>query len=291
MNHKGVAVAGLGLLMVLGGNPLWAQVGQRQGLDVSATAEIGAVRALVHNIQIGQDGYRLDYVQDGGQELLYPFYRFEVDAVAKGRHEFALLYQPLTLVTRTRIDNPGGILVDDVEFADDTPLDLQYGFDFYRGTYRYRVVERQGLRVSLGGALQIRNASIIFDGFRADAEGRMVEARAISQDLGPVPVLSGAMRRSWADGRFVEASVDGFFAPVRYLNLRDVDVVGWLYDAALRAGTPLMDENEIYVSLRILGGGADGTARDRVRWTQSRAQPRYTWNNLNLAALTIGVRL
>ena len=113
----------------------------------------------------------------------------------------------------------------------------------------------------------------------------------MSQDLGPVPVISAAMRRTADSGRFIEASIDGFYAPIRYLNLRDVDVIGWLYDVSLRAGTPFYEESEIYLSLRFLGGGSDGTAADRVRWTQSRDEPRYTRNNLNLAALSIGVRL
>lgn len=281
----------LGTLIALFTTPLFAQESSREKIEISATAEIGVIRSLFHDIQIGEDGHRFDYVQEGGQELLLPFYRFEVQAMANERHEFALLYQPLTLNTKTRVDNPGGILIDDVQFADDTPLDLQYGFDFYRGTYRYQVISRPDFQVALGGALQIRNASIIFGGFREDEEGRLVEARAISQDLGPVPVLSTALRRSWNNGRFVEATLDGFYAPVRYLNLRDVDVIGWLYDASFRAGTPLVDESEIYLSLRFLGGGADGTAAERARWTQSRSTPRYTWNNLNLAALSIGVRL
>ncbi len=262
-----------------------------KGIEISGKAEIGVVRPLVHDIQIGEDGYRFDYVQEGGQELLLPFYRFEVDALFGGRHEVSFLYQPLTLKTATRVDNDGGILIDDVNFADDTPLELQYGFDFYRGTYRYRVVDREDISFSIGGALQIRNASIIFDGYREDEEGRIVDARAISQDLGPVPVISTAFRRELAGGRFVEATLDGFYAPVRFLNLRDVDVVGWLYDAAFRVGTPLYEDSEVFLSLRFLGGGADGTAGTRTRWTQSRTTPRYTWNNLNLASLSVGARL
>ena len=263
---------------------------ESSGIDVSGTAEIGALRALVHNIQIGEDGYQFDYVQEGGQELLLPYYRFEADAVIGDRHEIALLYQPLTLETQTRVDNDGGILIDDVNFADDTPLDLQYGFDFYRGTYRYRVLDDE-TRFSIGGGLQIRNASIVFDGYREDEEGRLVDARTTSQDLSPVPVISTAFRRDLAGGQFVEATLDGFYAPVRYLNLRDVDVIGWLYDASIRVGTPLYEDTEAYLSLRFLGGGSDGTAAERTRWTQSRDEPRYTRNNLNLAVLSIGARL
>lgn len=257
--------------------------------EVSATAEIGVIRPLVHTIQIGENGHELDYVSEGGQELLLPYSRFEVQVLANQRHEIAFLYQPLTLITSTRVESANGILIDDVLFADNSPLDLKYGFDFYRGTYRYRIINSSAWQVSLGGALQIRNASIVFDGF-AENDGELYETRVVTQDLGPVPVIASAARRSYENGVFIEATLDGFYAPVRYLNLRDVDVIGWLYDGAVRAGTPLRDSAEAYISLRFLGGGSDGTAGDRSRWTQSKDQPRYTSNNLNLVSLSLGAR-
>lgn len=292
MNGWNVAALVLGSAAFLTVIPAQAQESERNsGIEISGKAELGVVRPLTHDIQIGENGYRFDYVEEGGQEILLPYARFEVDALVNSRHEIGLLYQPLTLTTSTRVDNPGGILIDNVVFADNTPLDLKYGFDFYRGTYRYRIVDGDNFQFSLGGALQIRNASIIFNGYREDEDGGVVEARTVSQDLGPVPVISTAMRRSFGNGTFVEATVDGFYAPIRYLNLSDVDVIGWLYDVAIRAGTPFYDESEIYLSLRFLGGGADGTAGERTFWTQSQDEPRYTWNNLNLASLSIGVRL
>lgn len=256
-------------------------------VDVSATAELGALKSLFHTIQIGENGYRFDYVEEGGQEILLPYTRFEVETVLGSRHEVNFLFQPLTLETSTRVDADGGILIDNVTFADDTPLDLSYGFDFYRGTYRYQFLDRDGWELAAGGALQIRNASIRFDGFDAAGE----EVRVISQDLGPVPVISLSARRETASGLFFEATADGFYAPVRYLNLSDVDVIGWLYDGALRMGVPFHPRAEAYLSLRFLGGGADGTGGERQFWTESRATPRYTYNNLNLAVLSIGARL
>lgn len=268
-------------------------------VSVSATAEFGFVKSLYHDIQIGEEGYRFDYVDEGGQEILLPYKRFEVEGLLGGGHEISFLYQPLTLQTRTRVDKDGGIKIDDVLFADDTPLDLQYGFDFYRGTYRYRFADSNGWKVSAGAGLQLRNASIIFDGYEKNPEvnGDFKEARVVTQDLGPVPVLSFALRRGGSEGSkkskgvFLEASLDGFYAPVKYLNLDNVDVIGWLYDAALRLGVPAGNYGEAYVSIRFLGGGAEGTAGDRSRWTQSISDPRYTWNNLNLAVLSLGVRL
>jgi hypothetical protein len=256
-------------------------------LSLSATAEIGFLRALHHIIQIGEEGYRFDYVEEGGQEILLPYSRFEVDAVLGSRHEVSFLYQPLTLETTTRVDSDGGILIDDVTFADDTPLDLSYGFDFYRGTYRYRFLDEGSWELAAGGALQIRNASIRFDGYRPSGE----EARVIAQDLGPVPVLSFAARKELPSGLFFEGTADGFYAPVRYLNLSDVDVIGWLYDAAIRVGVPVHPRADAYLSLRFLGGGADGTSGERSFWTEPRVTPRYTYNNLNLAVLSIGARV
>lgn len=259
---------------------------------ITGEAETGFLRAIYHDIQIGEDGYRLDYVKEGGQELLLPYSRFEIDASFNERHEFSFLYQPLTLVTETRVDNDGGIRIDDVVFADDTPLDLQYGFDFYRGTYRYYFVNSDTWQAAGGFGLQLRNASIAFDGYRESGNGgELEEARVITQDFGPVPVLSLQARRSWESGAFLEASLDGFYAPVRYLNLADVDVIGWLYDTSLRAGLEWHERSEGYISVRFLGGGADGTGGERSLWTQSRADPRYTWNNLNLGVLSLGARL
>jgi len=198
------------------------------------------------------------------------------------------LYQPLTLRTESRVDNAGGITIDNVTFGDGTPLSLKYGFDFYRATYRYRLVNNEAWQFAVGGALQIRNASIIFDGY--DAAGD--DVRVITQDLGPVPVISLAGRRSWADGAvFLEGTLDGFYAPVRYLNLRDVDVIGWLYDASFRMGVQTHERSHAYLSVRFLGGGADGTGAERTLWTESRNEPRYTWNNLNLATLSLGVKV
>ena len=284
--------------LLLAGLSLGAQNDTSSNLEWSFRAESGFVYTIFHDIQIGRDAQRFDYAQNGGQELLLPYYRWEGGLTLGGKHELAFLYQPLTLRSTTRVAASGGLQMDNVLFAEDSPLDLKYGFDFYRGSYRYRLWNSSSGYFSVGGALQIRNASITFDGFGWVPEmgddpdsDESREVRVITQDLGPVPVISMAARRNWGDGHFFEWSFDGFYAPIRYLNLRDVDVVGWLYDTAFRVGTEFRDKSELYLSLRVLGGGADGTAGERTLWTQSRSEPRYTWNNLNLAALTLGARL
>ncbi|TVR63743.1 MAG: hypothetical protein EA426_00740, partial [Spirochaetaceae bacterium] len=86
-------------------------------VSVGATAETGFLRALYHDIEIGRDTYRFNYVTEGGQELLLPYNRFEIETTIADRHELDFLYQPLTLETRTRVDSVGGITIDDVTFA------------------------------------------------------------------------------------------------------------------------------------------------------------------------------
>ena len=283
MKCKGMVRFCIGLFMAA---MLLTSAPARAEITVQPTAELGFLRALRHGIQIGEGTYEFDYVREGGQEILLPYSRFEVLANLGERHELAFLYQPLTLVTATRIDRSGGITIDNVVFADDTPLNLKYGFDFYRLTYRFRLLD-ECWTLSLGGGLQLRNASIVFDGFDTDGE----EARVITQDLGPVPVISLALRRSFANERFFESTIEGFYAPVRYLNLRDVDVVGWLYDVSFKAGAPLAGVGEVFLVARFLGGGADGTAGEGRYWTQSQAEPRFTNNVLDLVIVGLGARL
>ncbi|TVQ24726.1 MAG: hypothetical protein EA383_10005 [Spirochaetaceae bacterium] len=265
-------------------------------LDLSVRGETGITSVLWHTIRFGTPGTGndlFDYRSQGGQEVLFPFFRFSTELTVSGRHEVELVYQPLTFETKSRIPENETITIDGVAFegsgsggaGDGRPLDLVYGFDFWRGTYRYRFVDTDRGNISFGGGLQLRNARISFE----TTDG---ELRVVSQDLGPVPVLSLAGRREiGVDGFFLEGSLEGFYAPIRYLNLRDVDVIGWLYDAAFRAGFATGETSEAFIGLRALGGGADGTGRAPDVWTVTQTEPRYTWNNLNLLALTIGARL
>lgn len=250
-------------------------------VHVRATAETGAARALFHRIQYGEDTHRFDYVNEGGQEILFGFSRFAADVSFGDRHVVEAIVQPLTIETRTRTDSE--ITIDDTTFAEDTPLDLVYGFDFYRATYRYRLLADDRNQLGLGAGLQLRNASISFD----SADG---DQRVIAQDFGPAPVLSAAARRESEDGHFLEVSAEGFWAPLRYLNLRDVDVEGWLYDVAVRVGAPAWRGVEVFAGARVLGGGSTGTGPDRSRWTQTRSDPRFSYNNLALFSLTLGAR-
>lgn len=266
-------------------------------IDVAFRGESGVTSVLWHTIRFGREdaGNTLfNYRTQGGQEVLFPYVRLTSEATVNNRHEVELLFQPLTFSTRSRVPVGKTVTFDGVEFAgpdsggdgEGTPIDLVYGFDFWRGTYRYRVSHGDRGSVSIGAGLQLRNARISFETSDGDL-------RVVSQDLGPVPVLSLAGRRvsEAYEGIFLEGSLEGFYAPIRYLNLSDVDVIGWLYDAAVRAGVRTGPDSEAFIGLRVLGGGADGTGQPADVWTVTQTEPRYTWNNLNLLAISVGARI
>ncbi|MFP4643091.1 MAG: hypothetical protein ACLFM0_01920 [Spirochaetales bacterium] len=267
-----------------------AAVAGESAIDINLRAETGILGVAHHTLRFGEEeaGNDLfDYRRQGGQEILFPYSRFTVEAALADRHELEFLYQPLTLESRTRVPEDETLTVDGVTFGeegggDQAPIDLVYGFDFWRTTYRYRFYDDSRFRVSAGGSAQLRNASILFE----SADG---EKRVISQDLGPVALLSVHSRYEPASRFFAEATLEGFYAPIRYLNLGDVDVLGWIYDVAVRAGVEANADSEAFIGVRALGGGADGSGSEKSVWTVT--DDRQTYNNLNTYAVSLGVRV
>ena len=216
---------------------------------VELTAELGFLAPLAHRIQFGTEGTSFDYVRDGGQDNLFPFFR-PTAALRWRRQTFTLLWQPLDLRTTATLDDE--LRVDEVTFPAGRPIDLRYGFSFWRASWGYRAIGRDDLELSLGLGLQIRNAAIEFTSVDGAAS---VENR----DIGPVPLLELELRKAWDDGFRLEAEVDGFYAPIKYLNGRDNDVVGAIADIQLRAGLDLADPTTLLLGVRYLGGGSEGT--------------------------------
>lgn len=216
---------------------------------LSATVELGALDPLYHRIQLSQTGTDFDYVESGGQDVLFPFARLSLQ-LELSRHRVVLLYQPLELETRVTLLEP--LTVDGLTFAPETPLDLQYGFPFYRASYLYAVLSRPRAELALGAGLQIRDATITF----TSADGRQ---RRSNRDVGPVPLLEATFRQELGERWFWAGEVAGFYAPIKYLNGGDSDVVGAIVDASVRAGYQLSPSVLGFFNVRWLGGGAEGT--------------------------------
>lgn len=244
-------------------------------LRLELTAEAGFLAPLAHRVQIGSEGDRLDYVRDGGQDNLFPAFR-PTATVQWRRQRFTALWQPLDLRTRTVLDED--LRVGDRVLPAGRPLDLRYGFSFWRLSWGHQLVDRQDWRVGLGLGLQIRNATLGF----STADGAIDETQ---RDIGPVPLLELELARRWDDGLFLEAEIDGFYAPIRYLNGRDVDVEGAIADLQLRGGFALAEPAEAFLGVRYLGGGASGTGPPEG------SSDGYTENWLHFLIVSVGARI
>ncbi len=221
-------------------------------VTVRAAADYGGLVPMYHRIQLGSNGTDFDYVRDGGQDVIFPVGRLSL-TMSMTRHHVTFLYQPLELDTEVVLRRP--LIVDDVQFAAGSALDLKYGFPFYRLSYAYDFVSEDGLRVALGGSLQLRDATITF----TSADG---DQRRTRRDVGPVPALKALLRYDTPSGWFTMLEVDGMYAPVKYINGGSSDVVGAIIDANLRAGYRLSPKVDTFINLRWLGGGAEGTSSD-----------------------------
>lgn len=242
---------------------------------LDATVELGGLSPLYHRIQLGRDGTYFDYVKDGGQNVIFSFARLSMD-LAMGRHRLVFLYQPLEL--NTQVVLPRALTVDGLTFPAETPLDLRYGFPFYRLSYLYEVSSSPGLSIELGGSLQIRDATITF----SSSDGQL---RRTNRDVGPVPALKARLKYTGPSGWFTGLEIDGFYAPVKYLNGGKSDVTGAIVDASARAGYHFSPSVAGFLNLRWLGGGAQGTSEPED------FSDGYTRNWLHFLTVSLGVRV
>lgn len=214
-------------------------------------AEFGFLDPLAHRVQFGRNGTELDYVKDGGQDVLFPTMRFSVEASYEERHTLILLYQPIDLRTEETLRRD--LVVDDQTFVAGTPMNYRYGFDFYRASYLYDVCPN-ACELSFGGSLQIRNAIVDF----TSADGTL---RRSNRDVGPVPAIKSRGRVALGERAWLGYEGDGMYAPVKYLNGGKSDVVGAILDFSVRGGYQMTAALGVFFNLRYLGGGARGTSK------------------------------
>ncbi len=246
--------------------------------NIHFSAELGTLAILGHRIQLSKSGSMIDYVDEGGQDNLFPYSRLQADLDLGDRHSIVLLYQPINVNTKARLKRP--LVIDNMEVPANTPMAFRYGFDFYRGSWLYDLNDSPRKEVALGLSLQIRNATIDFE--RLDGEGLRS-----SRDIGPVPVLKFRTRQPMGEqGAFWGFEADGFYAPIKYINGSDVDVVGAILDTSAKVGLPMRHGADAFLSLRYIGGGAEGTSDDFLAPADG-----YVENWLSTVALSIGTQL
>ena len=244
-------------------------------IELTAVAELGFLASVFHVIQLSNDGSRIDYVGEGGQDVLFQFTRWSLELGWKEKHAIILLYQPLELVTQEAFDRD--LIVNGLVFPAGTPMELTYGFPFWRASYLYDIFEDPEDELSFGGSLQIRNATISF----RSLDGTLFRT---VRDVGPVPILKMRARTTFDSGFWIGGEIDGFYAPVSVINGSDTEVTGAIVDANLRVGYGFTEQIDSFLNIRWLGGGAVGTGEP------DGPSDGYVDNWLHFLTLSVGVR-
>lgn len=239
--------------------------------------EIGFLAPLTHRIQLGTNGSDFDFIEEGGQDNLFRVQRFEMGFQQNGKHHLNFIFQPCDLATTTVARKE--LTFDNAVFADGTPMAYRYGFDYYRGTYLYDTKEGTDEILAFGVAMQIRNATL-------DFRSQNGEIQDSNRDIGPVPLLTFQSKQEMGDNLWWGVDAAGSYAPIKYINGSDSDVVGAILDASLRGGLHLQQGTDAFVNLRYIGGGAEGTDS-----TPDPGKDGYVLNWLNFMTLTVGVQL
>lgn len=246
--------------------------------------EQGLISVLSHTYQNGTSeisaGTDFDFRNNGGQEIAFPFSRYVVGATIANTHRAWLTYQPLRLETNVTFRD--AVTIGNVLFAAGSQMDLLYSFPFYRFSYTYDVLSKHAeADVGIGLALQIRNASIVFE--KVDGT-----AQYVSQNLGFVPALVLYSRYEFPFGLVLSAEITGIYTYLKGLNGANFTFEGSILDASLRMGYLVGDDVQLFGNLRFFGGTANGTSGYEVdAWTEPTT--RYTKNNIAAITVSVGV--
>jgi hypothetical protein len=245
---------------------------------VRGNVEAGVIAPYSHIIQFGQDGSRFDYVREGGQDVAFPTVRVSAEVEIAKHHNIILLYQPIDLRTEAVLRRD--VRIEKVDFASGTPLNLRYGFDFYRVSYLYDFFKDPRHELAVGASLQLRDATITFTSI--DSRQRVAET-----NLGPVPLIKVRGRYTFRNGFWLGLEADGIYARGRVITgTIATGFIGALYDVSARVGFHPVGFLDIFFTLRFLGGGARGTERDKPAPSDG-----YTNNWIHTVAFTVGVGL
>lgn len=250
-------------------------------------ADIGFLGVMSHLYRVGKESSgntTFNFVTQGGQDILFPYLRLSIDAIAFQRHHFTFLYQPLTLTTRTVAgrNSTGSVQIDGVNFGS-SPVNITYGFDFYRLSYFFDFIGNGKTELAAGLSFQLRNANIVFE----SANG---ELRAVQNNVGLVPIIK-LRAAHWMTPKWgLEFEGDGFYAAGAGFNGASRPFEGWIWDAGLSLKAKVFDRTTSFLTFRSIGGGANGTdAYDNVSATKN--TQKETYNSLATFSITLGFSL
>jgi len=219
-------------------------LGRQAQAAVEAEVETGVVFASRNDTRIpGDGGTKLSLVDELSTPPA-PAFRLRLGYRFSPRHLITALYAPLQVNARGSVDR-------DVAFAGgsypaDSPLLAVYRFNSYRLTYRYTIVQREGLDVATGFTAKIRDAETALYG----ADDRR------KTNLGFVPLLN--LHVDWRPGNGAVGMVldaDALAAPQ-----------GRAEDVLLAATWDLREGLELRAGYRTVEGGADNDEVYSFAW-------------------------
>lgn len=160
--------------------------------------------------------------------------RLQFAWAAGERSEWRVLLAPLSL-------SGDGTSAEAIRFQGTTfnpgAIDARYQFNSWRGTWRWRWIDREDFVVKVGFTAKVRDASIRL---------RQGTRSAVKDNTGFVPLLHGTFSRSIDGGWTFEGDIDALAGGP-----------GYAVDAGLRVMRPINDEWSVGATVRFLDGGAD----------------------------------
>lgn len=243
---------------------------------LGANLELGFIGVIDHRLQFSKDNTYFDYRKDGGQDVLFDISKYSLDLDLDPTHSLVFLYQPLRLENKNTLKED--MKQDNITFAKGTPMNFLYNFPFFRASYLYDFNKDPFEQLAIGASLQIRNATIAFESL----DGKQLVS---NRDIGPVPIIKFRSRHRLGKHWWFGSEIDGFYAPVSYLNGNTNDVIGAILDANFRIGANLSDRYYPYLNLRYIGGGAVGTSNN----PDNLSGDGFTNNWINTIAVTLGM--
>jgi hypothetical protein len=271
------------IAIILSMNAVFPQEGVKD-LKVIPHIDLGYLGVISHYYRVGTeaDGNTMfNFVSQGGQDILFPYQRLSIDAILWDRHHVTFLYQPLTVSTRTIAgkNGTGKVQIDGVDFGT-KPINITYGFDFYRVSYYFDFVANGITEICAGVSFQLRDANIVFE----SDDGAQ---RTVQNNVGLVPILKFKAGHWIAPWWGVELDADGFYASSAIFNGSGRPFEGWIWDAAFSLKAKIFERITSYLTFRSIGGGANGSsAYDNVSATTS--SQKATYNALATFSVTLG---
>jgi len=151
------------------------------------------------------------------------------------RHEFSLLYAPLTINAKGTVDRD--IRYQGETFSAGDEIEAKYRFDSYRMQYLYRFPNQRGIVRALGVSLKLRDAEITLENS---------STKASKPNTGVVPLIGFEFGYAFREDLDLVMKGEALASPY-----------GRAEDVILALDYRINDDYSLYGGYRILEGGAD----------------------------------